>query len=129
MSDGLIKVFIGCGWVAAGIASLVNLLVATRTGGLNFPNLIITIACLGIAYGIFRRSRMAALAMFIVFAITRVLFYRLAMQLAPQHGGTAFITSFWISTSVFMFAFLLAVIGTFAWHTQHPTPGRKFGSV
>jgi hypothetical protein len=129
MSDGLIKVFIACGWVAAGIASLINLLVATRTGGLNFPNLIITLVCLGIAYGIFRRSRMAALAMFIIFAMTRVLFYRLATQLAPQHGGSAFMTSFWISTSVFMLAFLLAVIGTFAWHARHPVSAGNFGSA
>jgi len=129
MSDGLIKVFIACGWIAAGIASVINLLVATRTGGLNFPNLIITLACLGIAYGIYRRSRAAALAMFIIFAITRVLFYRFAQQLAPQHGGAAFMTSFWVSTSIFMFAFLLAVVGTFAWHARQSTSTGEFGSA
>jgi hypothetical protein len=129
MSDGIVKAFIACGWIAAGIASVVNLLVATRTGGLNFPNLIITLAFFGIAYGIFKRSRIAAFAMFVIFAITRFLFYGFAKQLAPQHGGSAFMTSFWISTSIFMTAFLLGVIGTFVWHARHPAVTGQPGSA
>jgi hypothetical protein len=60
MNEGTAKAFIVCGWVAADIACVGNLLVATRTGGLNFPNLILTLAFAGIAYGIYRRSRAAA---------------------------------------------------------------------
>jgi hypothetical protein len=58
--------------------------------------------------------------MLIIFAAMRVRFYGLAESLAPTHGGASFMTSFWISTSVFMIAFLLAVIGTFAWHSANP---------
>ena len=129
MSDGMVKAFIVCGWVAAGIACVGNLLVATRTGGLNLPNLILTVGFFGIAYGIFRRSRAAAVAMLIIFAIMRVRFYGLAASLAPTHGGASFMTSFWISTGIFMSAFLLAVIGTFAWHSRQAVAQRKFGST
>ncbi len=121
----MVKVFIACGWVAAGIACVGNLLVATRTGGLNFPNLILTVAFVGITYGIYRRSRAAALAMLIIFAMMRVRFYGLAARLAPSHGGASFMTSFWISTFIFMSAFLLAVIGTFAWHARQSASARK----
>ena len=129
MSDGLTKVFIACGWIATGIACIGNLLVATRTGGLNFPNLIITLGFFGIAYAIYRRSRVAALTMLVIFAVMRIRFYGLAASLAPTHGGTAFMTSFWISTAVFMTALLLGVIGTFAWHARHPDTLRPPGSV
>jgi hypothetical protein len=125
MGDGMVKVFIAFGWIAAGIASVGNLLVATRTGGLNFPNLILTLVFLGIAYGIYRRSRAAAIAMLIIFATMRVRFYGLAERLAPTHGGASFMTSFWVSTSIFMSAYLLAVIGTFAWHARHAATARK----
>lgn len=125
MSDGIVKAFIACGWIAAGIACVGNLLVATRTGGLNFPNLILTLAFFGIAYGIFRRSRTAAVAMLIIFAAMRVRFYGLAQSLAPTHGGASFMTSFWVSTIIFMSAFLLAVIGTFAWHARQSATVRK----
>jgi hypothetical protein len=103
--------------------------VATRTGGLNFPNLIITLGFFGIAYAIYRRSRVAALTMLVIFAVMRIRFYGLAASLAPTHGGTAFMTSFWISTAVFMTALLLGVIGTFAWHARHPDTVRPPGSV
>jgi hypothetical protein len=129
MSDGMVKAFIVCGWVAAGIACVGNLLVATRTGGLNFPNLILTLVFFGIAYGIYRRSRAAALAMLIIFAVMRVRFYGLAESLAPSHGGSAFMTSFWVSTSIFTAAYLLAVIGTFAWHARQSVAARKLGSA
>ena len=121
----MVKAFIACGWIAAGIASVGNLLVATRTGGLNFPNLILTLVLLGIAYGIYRRSRTAALAMLIIFATMRVRFYGLAERLAPTHGGSSFMTSFWISTFIFLSAYLLAVIGTFAWHARQSATARK----
>ncbi len=125
MSDGMVKAFIACGWIAAGIACIGNLLVATRTGGLNFPNLVITLAFFGIAYGIYRRSRAAAVAMLIIFAAMRVRFYGLAQSLAPTHGGASFMTSFWVSTIIFMSAFLLAVIGTFAWQARQSATVRK----
>ena len=125
MSDGMVKVLIACGWIAAGIACLGNLLVATRTGGLNFPNLILTLAISGITYGIYCRSRVAATAMFIIFAAMRVRFYGLAMSLAPTHGGASFMTSFWVSTIIFMTAFLLGVIGTFTWHARQSATVRK----
>jgi hypothetical protein len=118
MSERMVKVFIACGWVAAGLACVGNLLVATRTGGLNFPTLILTLAYFGIAYGIYRRSRTAAVMMLVIFSAMRVRFYGLAVTLAPTHGGTAFMTSFWVSSVIFTSAFLLAVIGTFAWHAR-----------
>ncbi|HEY1849822.1 MAG TPA: hypothetical protein VGG60_02270 [Candidatus Binataceae bacterium] len=129
MIDGLTKGFIACGWIATGIACIGNLLVATRTGGLNFPNLIITLAFFGIAYAIYRRSRTAAVAMLVIFAMMRIRFYGLAASLAPTHGGTAFMTSFWVSTGIFTTALLLGVIGTFAWHARHSNTARLPGSV
>jgi hypothetical protein len=125
----MIRAFIACGWVAAGLSSISTLLVATRTGGLNFPNLILTLGFFGIAYAIYRRSRTAALAMLIMYAALRVRLYGLALSMAPTYGGTAFMTSFWVSTGVFMSAFLLGVIGTFAWHARHPVTARKPGSA
>ena len=122
----MVKAFIACGWIAAGIASVVNVLVATRTGGLNFPNLILTLVFLGITYGIYRRSRAAALAMLAIFGSMKVRFYYGdVLRLAPTHGGASFIISFWVSTIIFMSAFLMAVIGTFAWHVRHSAIARK----
>ena len=119
MNEGMAKAFIVCGWVAAGISTVVNLLVATRIGGLNFTNLILTLGFAGITYGIFRRSRAAALAMLIIFGLMKVRFYYDdVVRLAPTNGGQSFIISFWVSTCIFMTAFLLAVIGTFAWHAR-----------
>jgi hypothetical protein len=130
MRDGLIKVFIACGWVAAGIASVVNLLVATRTGGLNFPNLLVTLGFFGIAYGIYRCSRLAALSILIIFVVMKVRFYYGdVLRLAPTHGGASFIISYWVSTAIFTSAFLLAVIGTFAWHRRHSLSMREPGSA
>ena len=96
----MVKVFIACGWVAAGLNFLGNLLVATRVGGLNQPVLRLvdprtgaesvrltqgelTVALLVIALGIYRRNRVAALAMLIIFAITRMVSYGVAESLAP----------------------------------------------
>jgi len=91
MSDGLTKAFIACGWIATGIACVGNLLVATRTGGLNFPNLIITLGFFGIAYAIYRRSRVAALTMLVIFAVMRIRFYGLAASLAPNSFDVVFL--------------------------------------
>ena len=129
MSDGLTKGFIACGWIAAGVSSISTLLVATRTGGLKFPNLILTLGFFAIAYGIYRRSRTAALAMLLLYSVLRVRLYGLAASLAPTHGGTAFMISFWVSTAVFTTALLLGVIGTFAWHARHPDSVRQPGSA
>ena len=122
----MVTVFIACGWIAAGIASVFNVLVATRTGGLNFPNLILTLVFFGITYGIYRRSRVAAMTMLIIFGWMKVrLYYGDILRLAPTHGGASFIISFWVSTLIFMSAFLLAVIGTFAWHARQSATARK----
>ena len=125
MSDRVIKVFIILGAVATGIACVSNLLVAGRTGGLNFPNLILTFLYMGLAYGIFRRSRIAALTMLIIYASMRVRFYGVAVQLAPSHGGASFMEGFWISTSIFLALFLLGVIGTFVWHARRSAAARQ----
>jgi hypothetical protein len=138
MSDRMVRVFIACGWVAASLNFLGNLLVATRVGGFNQPILRLvnphtgveaarltqgelTVALVVIAFGIYRRSRIAALAMLTIFLITRADSYSVAESLAPSHGGATFMISFWVSTSLFMSAFLLAVIGIFAWHL-HQSP-------
>ena len=145
MSDGMAKAFIVCGWVAAGLNFLANLLVATRVGGLSQPVLRLidprtgaesvrltqgelTVALLILAYAIYRRSRVAAIAMLIIFAMTRVDSYDVAERLAPTHGGASFMTSFWVSTAIFMTAFLLAVIGTFAWHARQGSKGGTPGA-
>jgi hypothetical protein len=135
MSEGVIKVFIACGWIAAGLNGVGNLLVATRVGGFSQPILRLidprtreeivhltqgelTIAFFVIAYGIYRRSRIAALAILVIFVMTRAYSYGIAERLAPSHGGASFMASFWISTSFFVSVFVLAVIGTFAWHAR-----------
>ncbi len=125
MSDRVINVFIVCGWLAAGIECVGNFLVAARTGGLNFPNLILTLLFMGLTYGIFRRSRIAALTMLIIFASMRVRFYGLAVRLAPTHGGASFMTSFWVSSAIFVTAFTLGVIGTFVWHARRSAAARQ----
>jgi hypothetical protein len=135
MSDRMIKVFIGCGWVAAGLNFFGNLLVATRVGGFNQPILKLvdprngaeglsltqgelTVVLLVITYGIYRRSRAAALAMLIIFATLKVLYYNQDFRRLEMAYGDSFVISFWFSAFIFMALYLLAVIGTFTWHAR-----------
>jgi hypothetical protein len=126
MSDGLAKVFIACGAIAAAIGGMGTTLVVV--GGPAAGQLVayaIPVSFLALAYGIGgKRSRICAVIALVAFAWMRINFYRVAAQIQEQRGDHT-MTGFWISVSLFILLYALGVVGTFIWNARHPTPSRR----
>ena len=129
MSDGMVKAFIACGWVAAGIGGVVTALIVA--GGPAAGQLVaygIPAIFLALAYGIAKRSRLCAVAAMVTFVAMRLEWYRVAVLVEHQRGGSV-LTGFWITATIFTVLYVLGVIGTFAWHARHLTEARQPGSA
>ena len=118
MNETLIRIFVACGWAAAGVSGFGTAIVvaggpaAGQTVAYATPALFIALA-----FGIYRNSRVCALAALIIFVAMRFEFYRVAQAVQQSHGGSVTL-GFWISVIVFGLLYLLGAIGTFLWHAR-----------
>ena len=120
MNEGMAKAFIICGCIAAALNGVVTaLIVAGSPAAGQAVAYAIPALYLALAYGIAKRSRICATIAMITFVGMRIEWYRVAAQIEQQRGDHTLL-GFWISVSLFSVLYLLGVIGTFAWHSQHP---------
>lgn len=115
--------FIACGCFAAIIGALGTIAFAMSVGGLSPFNLGIAAVMLGLAYGIFRASRLSAIFALFIYLAERINLYNSAAALQSTGGGDV-LAGFWMSVSLFSALYLLGVIGTFAWQGDSAAPIR-----
>ena len=102
--------FITAGWIAAGFSGLFTAFLAYQSAAsLNPLNFLDAALLLGLAYGIFRKSRicaMLALAYFVINQIARVRLLQGPVDLVALIPGAA----------LFLTLYLMSIVGTFVWH-------------
>ncbi len=121
MNDTLIRILVACGWAAAGVSGFGTALfvAGSPVAGGQAAAYATPALFIALAFGIYRNSRLCALAALIIFAAMRFEFYRIAQAVQQSQGG-AVTVGFWISALAFGGLYLLGAIGTFAWHARHP---------
>ena len=103
--------FIAAGWGAATIAgALTGFGAVLKMGGLNYFNLIDAGIYFGLAFGIFRKSRVCAGLLLLYYLVNQ--YTRVAIQHFPIS------ISGLIVTAIFIAAYLLAIVGTLEWHKK-----------
>jgi hypothetical protein len=106
------KRLIACGWIAAGTSGLLTAILAyNRTGGLNPLNLIDAVLLMGLACGIYCKSRLCALAALLYYVANQIMRLKMIPASVPMVNLLAPI-------AIFVGAYLLGVAGTFVWHAQ-----------
>jgi hypothetical protein len=112
-----------CGWIAAGLGAFGGFYI-TITNPMNNASGYLVMAeaviFLGLAYGIFRGSRICALVAMALFLIDRVGMYRFAMALQAQRGGNI-MAGFWPTAVFFTILYLLGLLGTVAMNRRNGT--------
>ena len=100
---------VACGWIAAAIAGLATLVFSLAASyGLTHYNLVDAVLLFGLAYGIYRRSRICAVV---------ALAYHILNRLMIFYGqGVPPIAV--VLTLMFAALYLLGVIGTFVHHAR-----------
>ncbi len=118
MNETLSRILVACGWAAAGVSGFgTAIVVVGGPAGGQAVAYVTPALFIAFAFGIYRNSRLCALAALIIFAAMRFDFYRVAVGLQRSQGG-AVTLGFWISAILFGTLYLLGVIGTFAWHAR-----------
>jgi hypothetical protein len=111
------KWMIACGWIAAGFGAAGGIYISFAGTAANYLVLAEALLFLGLAYGIYRTSRICALIGLVLFVVDRVGMYRVAAALENARGGNV-MAGFWPSAVIFTTLYLLGAIGTFAWHSR-----------
>jgi hypothetical protein len=93
-------------------------LIAASFGVLGLFNVAHSIVLLLLAIGIYKASRLCALAALVTYVGERLNFYTAATLVQGAHPGANVMTGFWISVAIFTALYGLAVVGAFAWHSQ-----------
>jgi serine/threonine-protein kinase len=114
IDDATAARFVKCGWIAAAFAGALTAICAfLRIYGLNGFNFVDAALLLGMAYGIYRGSR--------VCAIIALIYDLLSQAFLLTHGRSLnFIGLF--STIAFVVLYTLGVVGTFAMHSRRRSP-------
>ena len=129
MNEGMAKAFIVCGCIAAALNGVVTaLVVAGSSAAGQAVAYAIPALYIALAYGIAKHSRICAVIAMITFVGMRVEWYRVAAQIEQQRGNHTLL-GFWISVSFFSVFYLLGVIGTFSWHSQHDGTMRQIDAA
>jgi hypothetical protein len=113
------KRLMACGWIAAGFGALGGIYISLASSTINYLVLAEALFFLGLAYGIYRASRICALLALALFLIDRVGMYRVAAAVQSVRGGNI-MAGFWPAAVFFSLLYLLGAIGTFAWHAREP---------
>ena len=115
IDDATAARFVKCGWIAAAFAGALTAVCSfLRIYGLNGYNFLDAALLLGMAYGIYRGSRVCA-----IIALAYDLLSQ-AFLLMIHARGLNFIGLF--STIAFIVLYTLGVIGTFAMHSRRHSP-------
>jgi len=118
------RVFIVCGAAAAIFGALGAVFLSLQ--GAAFVNLPIAALFLGLAYGIYRRSRACAVLAAVLYLFQRLGMYAEAAAMQQVRGGSV-MTGFWISVAVFTTLYALGIIGTFSSQPGVTKPGAPAG--
>jgi len=121
ISKTMARWFIACGCFAAVIGALGTIAFAASVGALDPFNVVQAAVMLGLAYGIFRASRVCAVLAVIIYLAERISLYSSAMAFQSMRGG-AVMTGFWTSVAFFTGLYILGVVGTFAWQGDAVAP-------
>jgi hypothetical protein len=113
--------FIACACFAAVIGALGTIAFALSVGGLDAFNVGVAAVMLGLAYGIFRASRVSAILALVIYLAERMNLYSSAAAMQRVQGGEV-LAGFWMSVLFFSALYLLGVIGTFAWPSDSAAP-------
>lgn len=104
------------GWVTAGVSALLTAFLAYRSAAnLNPLNFIDAAILAGLAWGIFRKSRVCAVLALAYCVINQIV--RLKML-----GGAVLPGALISGAAPFVALYLLSVVGTFAWHRHAAAP-------
>jgi len=109
IDDTMAERMVACGWIAAAIAGLTTLIFSlTSSFGLTHYNLVDAALLIGLAYGIYRRSRTCA-----VLALAYHILNRLMIFHARDVPPIAIVL-----TLMFAALYVLGIIGTFVHHAR-----------
>jgi hypothetical protein len=109
IDDTMAEKMVACGWIAAAIAGLATLIFSLASSfGLTHYNLVDAALLFGLAYGIYRRSRICA-----VLALAYHILNRLMIFSARDVPPIAIVL-----TLMFAALYVLGVIGTFVHHAR-----------
>lgn len=113
MTEQLAERMVACGWVAAIVAgTLMALFALTRAFGFGPLNLTDAALLIGLAYGIYRRSRICAVLVLVYHALNLAALYGRAHYLPPNVVAVAL---------AFAALYVLGIVGTFAHHAHRRT--------
>jgi hypothetical protein len=109
IDDTMAERMVACGWIGAAFVGLITVIFSLTGFGLTRLNLIDAALLLGLAYGIYRRSRTCAVLVLAYHLVNRGLVYAHAPYVPPViAAGDLLLASL----------FVLGVIGTFAHHAR-----------
>lgn len=111
------------GYMAGYIAAAINLILgavralASPMADINFIGYVVTsLIMAALAYGVYRKSRVSAIVMFVYFAVACINM----LVIADKVIGA-------LIPILFLLFFFQAIRGTFAWHRMHDHGGRHSG--
>jgi hypothetical protein len=105
---------VACGWSAAIIAGLFMLVLALTAGlRLAWLNAVVAVALFALAYGIYRRSRVCAVIVFINHLLGIASLLRLPQSIPPVEVAAALVLGV---------LYLLGIVGTFSHHARRRLP-------
>ena len=110
IDEKLTRIFLACGWIAGVVAGFfTTLCVMAGCFGLNQYNIVDIALLFGLAYGVYRRSRICAVLL---------LAYDVASQVMLLSRGRQPSAITLVSAAIFFTAYALGVIGTFVSHAH-----------
>ena len=115
---------IACGWIAAGFGAAGGIYISFAGSTVNYFVLAEALLFLGLAYGIYRTSRICAGIALLIFLVDRIGMYRVAATFQSRSSGNV-MAGFWPSAVIFAMLYLLGVIGTIACHSSARVPIRE----
>ena len=110
-------------WVAAVVAGVVTLAAVvsvtdTQVVGVSSWNFIDVVLIFGLAFGIYKKSRVCAIIMLIYFILSKIIMW----TVSPSPIGLPV-------TVLFLYCFVQGVIGTFQYHRLLNVPQGETGST
>jgi hypothetical protein len=121
IDEALAGRFMACAYVGAGAAGIMTIAVIGLGGfGFNMLNLVDVAIFFGLAFGVYRRSRVCAIALLV---------YHLANRVDMYSRTGSINTSFGLLAIAFAMLYVLGIVGTFAHHAMRPRSGSDVPAI